>query len=193
MFYKNGIFTRYYRSFFHEEQSHFCRPLCRHIVIYIFILRSAVSLPSDKELVLYHPFIKPYFSNLISVLGDKFRKISYENIGRRACYTFREYYGWLLIVCFSCSFFCTSNANRCFSSRSLFNCVARLITKSGLLIICSRVGCVAVMPYRINSSTHQVFQYTTVSNQCLTIDRNQLLLICASKYHLRYVMNLPLI
>lgn len=33
MFYKNGIFTRYYRSFFHEEQSHFCRPLCRHIVI----------------------------------------------------------------------------------------------------------------------------------------------------------------
>ena len=122
MFYKNGIFTRYYRSFFHEEQSHFCRPLCRHIVIYIFILRSAVSLPSDKELVLYHPFIKPYFSNLISVLGDKFRKISYENI-------------------------CTSNANRCFSSRSLFSCVARLITKSGLLIICSRVGCVAVMPY----------------------------------------------
>lgn len=33
MFYKNGIFTRYYRSFFNEEQSHFCRPLCRHIVI----------------------------------------------------------------------------------------------------------------------------------------------------------------
>lgn len=92
MFYKNGIFTRYYRSFFHEEQSHFCRPLCRHIVIYIFILRSAISLPSDKELVLYHPFIKPYFSNLISVLGDKFRKISYENIGRRTCKTFFENY-----------------------------------------------------------------------------------------------------
>ena len=159
MFYKNGIFTRYYRSFFHEEQSHFCRPLCRHIVIYIFILRSAVSLPSDKELVLYHPFIKPYFSNLISVLGDKFRKISYENIGRRACYTFREYY------CFSCSFFCTSNANRCFSSRSLFNCVARLITKSGLLIICSRVGCVAVMPYRINSSSFSVHHsFKSMSN-----------------------------
>lgn len=35
MFYKNGIFTRYYRSFFHEEQSHFCRPLCRHIVIFM--------------------------------------------------------------------------------------------------------------------------------------------------------------
>lgn len=35
MFYKNGIFTRYYRSFFNEEQSHFCRPLCRHIVIFM--------------------------------------------------------------------------------------------------------------------------------------------------------------
>lgn len=98
MFYKNGASTRYYRSFFHEEQSHFCRPLCGHIVIYVFILRFAVSLPSDKELVLYHPFIKSYFSNLISVLGDKFRKISYENIGRRTCNTFREYYGWLCFL-----------------------------------------------------------------------------------------------
>lgn len=150
MFYKNGTSTRHYRSFFHEEQSHFCRPLCRHIVIYIFILRSAVSLPSDKELVLYHPFIKPYFSNLISVLGDKFRKISYENIGRRTCKTFFENYSGFCFFYnrrFSCSFFCTSNANRFFSSRSLFSCVARLITRSGLFIICSSVGCVAVMPY----------------------------------------------
>ena len=46
-----------------------------------------------------------------------------------------------------------SQAILCFSSRSFFNCVARLITRSGLFIICSKVGCVAVIPYLRSSST----------------------------------------